>query len=373
MSPVPAAERIDIFGVQFDTLDQAAVVATIMGELRAGRGGWVATPNVDIMRQLKADPELARLVAEASLVIVDGAPIEWAGRAAGHAGVPRVAGASLVGPLISAAALDGVPVLLLGGRPGAGERAAELMRQHMPGLRVGEHCPPYGFEADLTSWAELVRAVAAWEGGVVLCGFGCPKQERLMAELSVLFPGTWFLGIGGTIDFLAGEVRRAPVWVQRVGFEWAFRLVMEPRRLARRYLVDGMPFVVRLLAWAARERMHGRAAGHVEVDQPTGPRVAVIPAPRRESAPATPVIDRIDLDRRIVTLVSPGPGGVRVDLDFEEYRAAVARGALLAGGEGGSGIGAPASTVPRPATPISSPEAPRRAVVGEAGGSWQQP
>jgi hypothetical protein len=85
------------------------------------------------------------------------------------------------------------------------------------------------------------------------------------------------------------------------------------------------------------------------------------------------VIDRIDLDRRIVTLVSPGPGGVRVDLDFEEYRAAVARGALLAGGEGGSGIGAPASTAPRPAAPISSPEAPRRAVVGEAGGSWQQP
>jgi N-acetylglucosaminyldiphosphoundecaprenol N-acetyl-beta-D-mannosaminyltransferase len=344
MSRVPTAERIDIFGVQFDTLDQAGVVGTIMSELRAGRGGWVATPNVDILRQLKADPELARLVAGASLVVVDGAPIEWAGRAAGHGEVPRVAGASVVEPLIKAAARDDVPVLLLGGRPGAGKRAAEVLRGSIPGLRVAEHCPPYGFETDLDRWTELVRAVTACEGGVVLCGFGCPKQERLMAELSLLFPGTWFLGIGGTIDFLAGDVRRAPTWVQRAGFEWAFRLLMEPRRLAHRYLVAGMPFAVRLLAWAARERMQGMAAGRAGLaahdagsaaleprvpDVPVAePGVPVIPAPRTGGAPGGPAIDRIDLDRRVVTLVSSGADRVRVELDFEEYRAMVARGAL---------------------------------------------
>lgn len=327
--------RIRIFGLEFDALDRDAVVRTIVDRAISGEGGWVVTPNVDIVRQVHASPELARLVRDASLVIVDGAPIEWAGRVAGHREVPRVAGASVTEPLCRAAGERDIPILLLGGRPGASTRAATRLKEAIPGLRVADHCPPFGFESDLDHWAAVVAAVCDCDGGIVFCGFGFPKQERLMAELSVMFPRTWFLGIGGTIDFLAGEVRRAPEWVQRVGFEWIFRLLMEPRRMARRYLVDGIPFTVRLLAWAAQERRQlarrvatPMVAGHAALLAEAAVETAIIPAQRSAAAANGVKVDRIDLDRRTVTLSSTGAAQASVELDFDEYRDAVARGRL---------------------------------------------
>lgn len=249
--------RSEILGVHCDQLDSEGIINWILRSLARGRGGWVVTPNVDILRQAKADPELARLVSEATLAIVDGAPVEWAGRIAKRPMMGRTSGASLVQPLAEAAAQHGVPILLLGGRPGSAEAAASELGRAVEGASPSHLCPPLGFESDETRFGEVVQAVRRCEGGIVFCGFGFPKQERLMARLTHMFPGTWFLGVGGAIDFLAGAVPRAPLLVQRLGFEWLFRLLVEPRRLARRYLVDGMPFALRLMTWALRERIKG--------------------------------------------------------------------------------------------------------------------
>lgn len=261
MTAATRPPRFDVMGVEFDAVTEEAVVDRVMAALRAGRGGWIVTPNVDILRQIRRNAQFGAMVRRASLVVVDGAPVQWAGRIAGHGEVQRAPGSNVVGPLIRRAAAEGRPVLLLGGRPGASARAAQLLRAEIPNLRVLEHCPPYGFEGDEGAWSELVAAVRDAEAGVVLCGFGFPKQERLMATMSVLHPQTWFIGVGATIDFLAGEVRRAPAWVQRIGFEWIFRLAMEPRRLARRYLVDGLPFAARMLGWALARRVRPLALG----------------------------------------------------------------------------------------------------------------
>lgn len=319
--------RIDIYGVQFDTLDMPDVIRHIIEQRSRGAGGWVTTPNVDIVRQASDDPALARLVAGAPLVVLDGAPVSLAGRIAGRPPVPRVPGASLVGPLASAAADVGAPVLLLGGRPGASERAAAGLAATIPGLRIAEHCPPYGFDEDLEQWARVVSAVGECDGGIVFCGFGFPKQERLMAEMSLLFPGTWFLGVGAAIDFLAGEVPRAPRWVQRAGFEWAFRLVVEPRRLARRYLVEGMPFAAQLLGWAIRQRM---GSGRLEQVGASVAAQGVGPAAESNSSErARPLAaEHIDLDRRVVTVRAGDDADRTIELTFQQYRAAVATGRL---------------------------------------------
>jgi N-acetylglucosaminyldiphosphoundecaprenol N-acetyl-beta-D-mannosaminyltransferase len=173
----------------------------------------------------------------------------------------RVAGSTLVVSLTAAAADVGASIFLLGGNPGTARAAAAKLRAQSPQLRVaGTLCPPFGFEHDET-WLEWMAAtVRDAAPDIVYVGLGCPKQERLIAKLAQALPRAWFIGCGVSFSFVAGDVRRAPAIVQRLGLEWLHRLVQEPRRLCRRYLVHGVPFLLALLMSAVRERNARRRA-----------------------------------------------------------------------------------------------------------------
>jgi N-acetylglucosaminyldiphosphoundecaprenol N-acetyl-beta-D-mannosaminyltransferase len=147
------------------------------------------------------------------------------------------------------------------------ERGARRLERELAGVRVGFHCPPFGFESDPAARADIDGAIQAFGPAIYFCGFGFPKQEHLMAELSARYPESWFVGSGASLSFLAGETRRAPVWMQRSGLEWLFRLSQEPRRLFRRYIVDDIPFAVRMISAGAgtylRRRMYQTRAGRL--------------------------------------------------------------------------------------------------------------
>ena len=244
----PRPRRVTVMGVGFDPLTEDEVVRRIVSDTAAGRGGWLSTPNVDILRQITLSEQWSDLVRGAGLVVADGMPIVWASRLAGTPLPERVAGSSLLVSVSAAAARSGLGVLLLGGRPGSAEKAARRLRDLFPDLEVGHHCPPMGFESSPPDRSAIDDVVEAFDPAVVFCGFGFPKQERLMADLHLRFPASWFLACGGGLDLLAGATRRAPGWAQAMGVEWVFRLAQEPVRLARRYLVDDLPFALRLLA-----------------------------------------------------------------------------------------------------------------------------
>lgn len=246
--------RLTVLDTRFDSLDQDGVVTFILDAIALRHGGWVVTPNVDILRLMATDPAYKSLVDNATLVLVDGAPVQWAARISGHSSIHRTPGSTLMLPLAAAAAQRGVPLLLLGGREGAGECAAAALQALYPDLDVRWHCPPLGFEDDEEHWAAVERVVAQCDEGIVMCGLGAPKQELVASRLLATNPRTWFLGVGATIDFTAGMVSRAPAWMQQAGVEWLYRLLVEPRRLFRRYVVDDLPFAARLLSWAIRER-----------------------------------------------------------------------------------------------------------------------
>jgi N-acetylglucosaminyldiphosphoundecaprenol N-acetyl-beta-D-mannosaminyltransferase len=123
--------------------------------------------------------------------------------------------------------------------------------------------PPYGFDSDPYALDRIVETLEEAQPDLVYVGLSFPKQERLIAVLRERFPRTWFLGIGMSIEFVGGEVGRAPRWMQRAGLEWVHRLAHEPRRLSRRYLVHGLPFAARLLAHGAAARFTGERAPHV--------------------------------------------------------------------------------------------------------------
>lgn len=249
------ASRVTIGSLAFDPVTECEAVEHVVAEWIAGRGGWISTPNVDILRRTARDLTVRELVGSADLVVADGVPVVWAARLAGRPVPERVAGSALLWSLSAAAARVGRSVYLLGGADGVGERAADRLVEHAPGLRVaGVLSPSYGFEGDPAALAAVREALVGAAPDLVFVALGCPKQERLIRELAPALPSTWWIGCGAALDFAAGHKRRAPRWMQVSGLEWVHRLASEPRRLVRRYLVDDAPFALRLLAGSALAR-----------------------------------------------------------------------------------------------------------------------
>jgi N-acetylglucosaminyldiphosphoundecaprenol N-acetyl-beta-D-mannosaminyltransferase len=256
----PGSARIALRALSFDPVTEADAVATVIARMQNGVGGRVVTPNVDILRLACRDPEMAELFNSADLCVADGMPIVWALRLRGDPVPERVAGSSFAPNLAAAAAEAGIGVFLLGGNPGSAQRAAERLRASYPTIAVGWHCPPVGFEKRPTERAAIDAAVRAFGPSICLVGLGAPKQDQLARELLAEFPHTWFVSVGATIGFMAGEFARAPGWMQAVGLEWLHRLALEPRRLAGRYLGRDLPFAVGLLLDSARGHYRFRSS-----------------------------------------------------------------------------------------------------------------
>jgi N-acetylglucosaminyldiphosphoundecaprenol N-acetyl-beta-D-mannosaminyltransferase len=247
--------RIRLLDLELDRITEAGAIATILAALESGRGGAVATPNLDHLQQLSRRPELAELVEQADLVVADGMPLVWASRLQRSPLPERVAGSDLVWSLTAEAALRGRSVFLLGGAPGACEAAEARLRAVYPGARfAGHYCPPFGFEREEREIDRIRDLLVSARPDIVYVALGFPKQERLIAYLRRELPSVWFLGVGFSLSFVAGHTARAPLWMSRLGLEWLHRLSRDPRRLAKRYLVHDLPFALRLFASAIRAR-----------------------------------------------------------------------------------------------------------------------
>ena len=256
--------RVDLMGLPVDQLTEEKTVETVLSAVRAGRGGCLFTPNLHHMQAFAtgADGDVYEESAKlpgARLVVADGMPLIWASRLRGTPLPERVAGSNLIWSLTRAAAGEGASIFLLGGNPGAAEAAAQCMREDCSALRIaGLMSPPKGFEHDPRVIDEIVATLTDAAPDIVYVALGFPKQEQIALQMAPLMPDTWFVGVGISFSFVCGEVRRAPAWMQRAGLEWVHRLAQEPRRLFRRYVVDGLPFAARLFAHALGARLGGR-------------------------------------------------------------------------------------------------------------------
>lgn len=245
-------------GLRIDAVTERQVLDRIFASLEWGRGGWVVTCNLDILRQYVSRPDLRSLFDQADLVVADGMPLVWASRIARDPVPERVAGSSLIFPLCGMAALGRRSVFFLGGNPGTADAAARVLMRRYPGLETaGTMCPPFGFEHDAAQVQAIRDRIRESNADLVFVCLGAPKQEALIELLRGELPGAWFLGLGISFGFVSGEVRRAPLRLQNLGLEWVHRMVQEPGRLARRYLLEGVPFAARLLWHAGRRRATG--------------------------------------------------------------------------------------------------------------------
>lgn len=248
VAPIVQPLPIAILGVSFDAMTLDTAVDRIAAMIGSEQPHYVVTPNVDFLVQARHDPALHQILVNADLVLCDGKPLVWASQWLGNALPGRVAGSDLVPLLFRRAAEQGWKIFLLGGAEGVGAEAAQRIAAAHPTLLPVEHYSPPHRPLATMNHAEIVTRIRAAKPDIVLVCFGCPKQEKWIFQNYRAAGVPVMIGAGGTVDFLAGRLKRAPMWMRRTGTESVFRLLQEPRRLFKRYAGDLVNFVPALLA-----------------------------------------------------------------------------------------------------------------------------
>jgi N-acetylglucosaminyldiphosphoundecaprenol N-acetyl-beta-D-mannosaminyltransferase len=216
---------------------EAALLADLETRLRMSKGFAIATLNLDHVVKMRRSPAFLRAYRAHSHVVADGNPIVWLSHLAGRTDVALVPGSELIEPVAALAARMGTPLAFLGSTDTVLRAAAKQLEADHPGLKVAAClAPPYGFDPESAAADAMLDEIAASGARICLLALGAPKQEMLAARGLARHPQLGFLSIGAGLDFIAGHQVRAPVWVRKIAMEWLWRMLSNPRRLARRYL-----------------------------------------------------------------------------------------------------------------------------------------
>lgn len=234
-----------LFGIEFDVVTMKEAVDWVFRTIAIGRRSatrYVVTPNVSLTMLHQDSAPFRHVVHHADLTIADGAPLVRASKLLGKDLPERVAGSDLVYNLFDAT-IEEMPlrVYLLGAAPGVANRAAEVIEGRWPAVKVvGTLSPDFGFEKDPQQNAQIVKEVNAAEPDLLIIGLGAPKQETWAYQHREQINAAVTLCVGGTIDFIAGEQKRAPTWMRKSGVEWIWRMTTNPKRLLGRYVRDSI-------------------------------------------------------------------------------------------------------------------------------------
>jgi len=242
-TPTPEPNMVILLGIPFHDVTMTETLDYIDGMIERRKPAYLATANLDFAAQASHDVELQRILFDAELVLCDGTPLVWASRWIGAPLRERVAGSDLLPHLFKRADEKEHRVFFLGSTDEVLQIAVEKCAQQYPRMVIaGTYAPPYAKLLDIDG-GEIGERVAAARPDILLVAMGCPKQEKWIYMNYRKLGVPVCIGIGASLDFIAGKFRRAPVWARVCGLEWVFRLMQEPRRLFNRYLIDLLFFV----------------------------------------------------------------------------------------------------------------------------------
>jgi N-acetylglucosaminyldiphosphoundecaprenol N-acetyl-beta-D-mannosaminyltransferase len=245
LRPTQPSVRVNICDVGIDSYSFQQVIDLITDHaLHSQVPEYVVTPNAHHLLLLQQDQYFREIYQNAFLSVPDGVPLLWAAKFLGTPLNDRVNGTDLFEQLCAIAAQKQLRVFFLGGRPGAAEKVATVLQARYPNLKiVGTYCPPYGFERDAAELNRINTEVIAAAPHILFVGLGAPKQEKWIYEHYQSLGVPISIGIGVSFEFVADMVKRAPILMQKLGLEWLFRLVVEPKRLWKRYIIGNPAFV----------------------------------------------------------------------------------------------------------------------------------
>lgn len=241
-----------MFGLKFNNLNMPESINAIDKIIQENRKNMAAsvlvTPNVDHIVNINKDSEFKEIYQRATLTLVDGAPVFFASRLLKKPLKAKVSGADLVPKIFELANRKNYTVFIFGSRDGIPQMAIDKVNQ-MPNYSVDidYYSPPFGFESDAKEVEKGINKIKEFSPDILLVSLGSPKGERFIFENYKRLNVPISLQIGAAIDFLAGTVKRAPVWMQRVGLEWFYRFSQEPKRMYKRYFINDPYFLVILL------------------------------------------------------------------------------------------------------------------------------
>jgi len=239
----PKPERVRIGGLHVDVVDMAGALDAIDALVAAKAGGTVFTPNVDHVVQVEHDPRFRAAYDAVSLSLADGMPLLWAARLLKTPLPEKVSGSDLILPLMRRAAERGHRVYFLGGAEGAAALAKHRLLEQFPALQiVGVDPARVDVNGSAEVQAPILERIAAATPDLLLVALGAPKQEIWSHEQRASLGSAVAIGVGASLDFIAGAQTRAPKWMSDSGLEWAYRLAQDPRRMASRYLLRDPQF-----------------------------------------------------------------------------------------------------------------------------------
>ncbi|MBC7226450.1 MAG: WecB/TagA/CpsF family glycosyltransferase [Thermoflexales bacterium] len=235
--------RVNILGVGISAINMEMALTVIEGWIERREPHYVCVTGVHGVMESQRDEGLRRIHNQAGLVTPDGMPLVWLSRLKGYRHVDRVYGPDLMLALCEHSVSRGYRHFFYGGAEGVPEQLSEVLQKRFPGLQVvGTYSPPF---RPLTPEEDeaVVQVINKANPDIIWVGLSTPKQERWMAEHRARLNAPVLIGVGAAFDFLTGRKPQAPRWMQRAGLEWLFRLLTEPRRLWRRYLINNPLFV----------------------------------------------------------------------------------------------------------------------------------
>lgn len=231
--------RIKFMNTEIDNLTMQETLHAIEYLIQEDKNAYVVTPNVDHIVQLETNKELQAVYKNASLILTDGKPLLWIAKWYGTPIKEKISGSDLFPLLCDMSSKKGYRMFFLGAAEGVAEKAAENLRKRYKGLRiVGTYSPPYGFENNLEEINKIKTMIKKANPHILIVGLGCPKQEKFMYQYCEELKVPISFGLGASFDFEAGNIKRAPRWMTNHGLEWLFRITQDPKRMAKRYLVD---------------------------------------------------------------------------------------------------------------------------------------
>lgn len=236
--------RIKFMNTDIDNLTMAETLNEIEKLIQKKNCSYVVTPNVDHIVRLEKDEELQKVYKNASLILTDGKPLIWISKWYKTPIKEKISGSDLFPRVCQLAANKNYTMYLLGAAEGVADTAERNLMKKYPGLNiVGTYSPPFGFEKNEQEMNKIKTQIQDVHPDILIVGLGCPKQEKFMyyhcKELGVPIS----FGLGASIDFEAGNIKRAPKWMSNHGLEWLYRFSKEPKRLFKRYFVDDLKII----------------------------------------------------------------------------------------------------------------------------------
>lgn len=232
-------EKQSLLNTYVNNVNMNETLLVIDEMISSNKKNYIVAINVDVVMKIEKDSYLKKIIDEADMTLVDGKPLIWISKWHKKPVKAKVSGSDLVPELCKRAANKGYSIFIIGGKDGIAEQARVNLEKNYSVIKVvGTYAPPIGFEKDEKEVGRINKMISDVHPDLLIVCFGCPKQEKWIYENYIKYDAKVSVCAGATVDFLAGNVNRAPKWMSDCGLEWFYRFLMEPKRMFKRYFID---------------------------------------------------------------------------------------------------------------------------------------